>query len=130
MIGTLGAGFVFPGPDAPFGMVQNSPDTWEPGLGYSGLVYSGYNAHDPQIRDFSLVHLSGPGVPKGGDVPFMPWVATQPGSTPPSQPGDYASAFLKPTESARPGYYAVTLANGVKAELTASEHAAMQRYTF
>jgi len=129
-IGTLGAGFVFPGPDAPFGMVQNSPDTFTPGAGYSGLVYSGYNAHDQQIRDFSLVHLSGPGVAKGGDLPFMPWVGVQPGSTPPTDPTQYATEYLKPTESASAGYYTVTLANGVKAELTASEHAAMQRYTF
>jgi putative alpha-1,2-mannosidase len=129
MIGTLGAGFVFPGADAPFGMVQNSPDTFTPGAGYSGLVYSGYMGNDPQIRDFSLVHLSGPGVAKGGDLPFMPWVAAG-GQTPPSDPTQYATPYSHATESAGAGYYTVTLANGIKAELTASEHAAMQRYAF
>ncbi|MFL5782518.1 MAG: hypothetical protein ACJ760_14475, partial [Thermoleophilaceae bacterium] len=28
MIGTRAPGFVFPGADVPFGMVQNSPDTY------------------------------------------------------------------------------------------------------
>ena len=129
LIGTLGAGFVFPGPDVPFGMVQNSPDTFTPGAGYNGLVYSGYMGNDPEIRDFSLVHLSGPGVAKAGDLPFMPWVGAA-GQTPPSDPNQYATPFSHATEQAQPGYYAVTLANGIKTELTAALRAGMQRYTF
>jgi putative alpha-1,2-mannosidase len=129
MIGTLGAGFVFPGPDAPFGMVQNSPDTFTPGAGYNGLVYSGYMANDPQIRGFSLVHLSGPGVAKGGDLPFMPWVSAG-GQAPPSDPNQYALPYNHATEKASAGYYEVRLGNGTDVELTASEHAAMQRYAF
>src|SRR5436190_11710363 len=69
MIGTFAPGFVFPGADVPFGMVQNSPDTIGSGFAYSGYLYS-----DPVIRGFSLVHLSGPGVEKAGDIPFMPTV--------------------------------------------------------
>src|SRR2546423_14072546 len=67
MVGTFAPGFVFPGADVPFGMVQNSPDTYGSPFAYGGYLYS-----DPQIRGFSLVHLSGPGVPKAGDLPFMP----------------------------------------------------------
>ena len=33
----------------------------------SGFAYSGYLFEDPLIRGFSLVHLNGPGVAKGGD---------------------------------------------------------------
>ena len=66
MIGTFAPGFVFPGAAAPFGMVQNSPDT------RGEFAYSGYLWSDPAIQAFSLVHLSGPGVKKGGDVPVMP----------------------------------------------------------
>lgn len=129
MIGTLGAGFVFPGADVPFGMVQNSPDTFTPGAGYQGLVYGGYMGNDPQIRDFSLVHLSGPGVPKAGDLPFMPWVGAG-GRKPPSDPAQYATPFAKAGEQAAAGFYGVTLANGTRVELTSSTHAAMQRYAF
>src|SRR3954467_1661717 len=82
MIGTFAGGFTWPGADVPFGMVQNSPDTFTPVAGYQGLVYSGYIYNDPEIRDFSLVRLWGPGVAKAGDLPFMPWV----GSTPPTDP--------------------------------------------
>jgi putative alpha-1,2-mannosidase len=129
MVGTLGAGFVFPGAVAPFGMVQNSPDTFTPGAGYNGLVYSGYMANDPLIRGFSLVHLSGPGVAKAGDLPFLPWVSTG-GQLPPSDPNQYALPYTHAAEDAAPGSYEVLLANGTNVELTASEHAAMQRYAF
>src|ERR687884_1209535 len=67
MVGTFAPGFVFPGADVPFGMVQNSPDTYGSPFAYGGYLYT-----DPLIRGFSLVHLSGPGVQKAGDVPFMP----------------------------------------------------------
>ena len=66
MIGTFAPGFIFPGAAAPFGMVQNSPDT------RGEFAYSGYLWTDPAIQAFSLVHLSGPGVKKGGDIPVMP----------------------------------------------------------
>jgi len=129
MIGTFAGGFTFPGADVPFGMVQNSPDTFTPVAGYSGLVYGGYMYNDPQIRDFSLVHLSGPGVAKAGDLPFMPWVSAG-GQAPPTDPAQYATPYTHANEQASAGYYAVTLANGIKAELTSSTHAAMQRYSF
>src|SRR3954471_23811241 len=66
LAGTLPPGFVFPGADIPFGMVQNSPDT------RGQFAYGGYLYSDPTIAGFSLVHLSGPGVKKAGDLPFMP----------------------------------------------------------
>src|SRR2546430_14063639 len=65
--GTSGGGQTFPGASVPFGMVQNSPDTTGP-----APADSGYRYEDPRIRGFSLVHLSGPGVPRAGDLPFMP----------------------------------------------------------
>jgi predicted alpha-1,2-mannosidase len=121
MIGTGPPGFVFPGAAAPFGMVQNSPDT------RGEFAYSGYLYPDPQIQGFSLVHLSGPGVKKGGDIPFMPTVG--PVST--SDPVQYGSPFDHASEDAEPGYYRVTLAKyATDVELTASTRAAMQRYTF
>jgi putative alpha-1,2-mannosidase len=120
-IGTMAPGFTVPGAVAPFGMVQNSPDTLGP------LVYSGYMHHDVLIRGFSLVHLSGPGVAKAGDLPFMPW--TRPGE-PPNAPEQYASPYTHVAEQAKAGYYAVTLGNGVTAELTAGTRVGVQRYAF
>src|SRR3954465_10048710 len=118
--GTMPPGFVFPGAVVPFGMVQNSPDTTGP------FAYGGYDWTDSEIRGFSLVRLSGPGVKKGGDIPFMPTLG--PAS---EDPRVYASPFDHAREHAEPGYYRVTLgASQTDVELTASTHAAMQRYTF
>src|SRR4051794_28591990 len=118
VIGTAPPGFVFPGAATPFGMVQNSPDTT------GEFAYGGYLYTDPIIRGFSLVHLSGPGVRKAGDIPFMPTLA------PPSDdPNQYGSTFDHATEQASAGYYKVHV-NAGEVELTASTRAAMQRYTF
>ena len=120
MVGTAPPGFVFPGAAVPFGMVQNSPDT--PGE----FAYGGYLYTDERIRGFSLVHLSGPGVKKAGDLPFMPTLAA-----PTNDPSVYGSSFSHASEQAEPGYYRVRLDSAATdVELTASTHAAMQRYTF
>src|SRR3954447_27075434 len=121
MVGTFGTGWVFPGADVPFGMVQNSPDTLGP------LVYAGYMGNDALIRGFSLVHLSGVGVPDAGDLPFMPWVGN---GTPPDDPMQYAAPFTHANEQAAAGSYSVLLGDGVRAELTATRHTALQRYAF
>lgn len=121
MIGTAPVGFVFPGAVRPFGMVQVSPDTEGP------FAYSGYLATDQTIRGFSMVHLSGPGVPKAGDLPFMPTV----GPVVSGSAFDYASPFNHVTESAAPGDYRVVLEkSATQVELTATERVGLQRYTF
>src|SRR4051794_14407213 len=118
--GTMPPGFVFPGAVVPFGMVQNSPDTT------GQFAYGGYDWTDTAIRGFSLVHVSGPGVKKGGDLPFMPTVGAGGAA-----PRIYASPFSHAREHAEPGYYRVALdASQTDVELTSSAHAAMQRYTF
>jgi putative alpha-1,2-mannosidase len=66
-VGTQGQGNTYPGPSAPFGMIQISPDTditnWD--------TDSGYEYTDPTILGFSLTHLSGTGCPDLGDFLFM-----------------------------------------------------------
>jgi putative alpha-1,2-mannosidase len=115
-IGTSDGGNTFPGADAPFGMVQWSPDTTSrpPGGGY----YYG----DSAITGFSLTHLSGPGCDAAGDVPILP-------TTGPAGPAA-AEPFSHSSESADAGYYAVTLGNGVTAELTATTRTGMAAFTF
>ena len=120
MIGTFAPGFIFPGAAAPFGMVQNSPDT------RGEFAYSGYLYSDPAIQGFSLVHLSGPGVKKGGDIPVMPVLGE-----PSADPVANQSTFSHANERAEAGYYRVFLDEpATTVELTASTRAAMQRYTF
>src|SRR5688572_29569176 len=113
MIGTFAPGFIFPGAAAPFGMVQNSPDT------RGEFAYSGYLYSDPAIQAFSLVHLSGPGVKKGGDIPVMPVVGE-----PSADPTETQSSFNHANEHAEPGYYRVFLDEpATTVELTASTRA-------
>ncbi len=118
MIGTSGGGNTFPGAVAPFGMVQLSPDTRAPSIGY-------YHT-DHQIQGFSLTHMSGVGCDDEGDV-FL--TAT----TGPIKTGvdDYQSRFSHRQEQASPGFYQAVLRRwNVKAELTATERAGLLRFTF
>lgn len=134
-IGTGGEGHTFPGAVAPFGMVQVSPDTdtrcrIRDCYGHA----AGYRHDDPTIQGFSQTHFSGAGHSDLGDFLMMP-VA---GDTVPLEPGDpakpgsgYRARFSHAAEVARPGYYAVTLAdNGIRAELTAGTRVGVHRYRF
>jgi predicted alpha-1,2-mannosidase len=128
-VGTKGEGNTYPGPAAPFGMIQLSPDTDKTNYGTA----SGYEYTDPTIMGFSLTHLSGTGVPDLGDFLFMPQVgpaSVGPGTKDQPETG-YQSAFSHADESASAGYYKVKLQkSGVVAELTAGERAGMMRFTF
>ena len=44
--------------------------------------------------------------------------------------GGYLSTFSHDNETVRPGYYSVTMDNGVNVELTASERVGYHRYKF
>lgn len=59
-VGTQDNGNTFPGPSAPFGMVQVSPDTGGEG---------GYDYSQSLIHGFSQTHLSGVGCPVVGEPP-------------------------------------------------------------
>ena len=139
-IGTAGMGHTFPGACVPFGGVQVSPDTdtipHNVAGRYQDEVYSlcaGYRWDDPTIVGFSHTHLSGTGHSDLGDVLLMPTVGAlhlNPGTADAPEKG-YRSRFSHEQETARPGYYAVTLQDyGVKAEVSATERTAVHRYTY
>lgn len=123
------SGSNFPGPTMPFGFVQLSPDTQN----NPDNPASGYDYNDKTIVGFSHTHLSGTGVADLFDVLFMPTtgqIRTVPGDA--AKPGSgYRSRFSHKEEAARPGYYQVKLQDyGINAELAATEHVGMHRYTF
>ena len=120
LIGSGGDGFTVPGASTPFGMTMVSPDTLNP------LAYSGYKYEDAGIRGFSLLHVNGPGVHMGGDLPFLP-VTVPVGDT--SDPTRFAVPFAHVTEAAAPGSYGITLGNGVHVELAATPHGALESFT-
>ena len=128
-IGTGGHGHTHPGAMLPHGMIQPGPDTHIDGWDSC----SGYYYEDSTINGFAHTRLSGTGCADFGDFLLMPTVGEQKveylGKE--SQQRPFASAFSHRNEYAEPGYYSVFLDTyGVKAELTATERAAMHRYTF
>ena len=120
IIGTDGGGNTFPGATLPFGMIQWSPDT---------NTDAWYIHSDKQITGFGLTHVSGAGCPLYGDFAVLP-INTELSSSPGSGIAPYAVAYDHSTEAAHPGYYAVTLANGIRVEIAVAARSGMARFIF
>ncbi len=124
-----GLGKTFPGAATPFGMVQASPNTIT-----GGDNGSGYSYEHKTIEGFALTQMSGVGwngdfgnflvMPTTGDL------KTSAGNADNPQAG-YRSAYSKDSEQAQSGYYSVFLDDyQIKAEMTATTHCGMFRFTF
>ena len=123
-IGTDFTGNTYPGAQAPFGMVQLSPDN---GLAGWDRI-SGYFYPDSTIAGFSHTHLSGTGAGDLYDVLFMP--VTLPYKEAQGELGIH-SKFSHQDEEASAGYYRVKLQDyNINVELTATPRCGVQRYTF
>lgn len=111
------SGNCYPGATVPFGMVQLSPDTqqapdWDKA--------SGYDYNDRTIYGFSHTRLSGTGASDLIDILLMP-----------TTDGTAHSAYSHADEEAAPGYYRVRLDDsGINAELSATVHTGIHRYTY
>jgi len=109
---------LYPGATLPFGMVQLSPDTEDHGFGYHYI--------QTKIKGFSMTHMSGPGCANEGDVFFSP--TSGPIVT---KIVDFQSPYSHKLETASPGYYQVQLLQwGINAELSATDHTGVARFTF
>jgi predicted alpha-1,2-mannosidase len=108
----------FPGASVPFGMVQYSPDTFG--------NYAGYDHGNRQATGFSMTHAS-VGCAAFGDISMLP-TTTSVGSSPWDRTEEIAH---DDTEVGVPGYYSVRFpTTGVAAELTASTHTGVGRFTY
>ena len=108
----------FPGAAMPFGMVQLSPDTEDHGFGYHYI--------QRWIKGFSMTHMSGAGCANSGDVFFT--ATTGPVAT---KVSDFQSPYSHKMETAKPGYYEVQLLEwGINAEVSATDHTGVARFTF
>ena len=113
-MGTAGDhGQVSPAAQVPFGLASVCPDS---------IVkdrHAGYDYDVPQISGISVTRMSGTGGDgTGGNIRILP-----------ALPGTRVS-IVKGTEKANPGYYEAELDNGVKVELTATKHCAVERCIF
>jgi predicted alpha-1,2-mannosidase len=121
-------GSAFAGALAPQGLAKVGPDTSGPFGTANFQHFSGYYYKDDQIQAFSHLHLHGTGATDYGVLSFFP----TDGADEAFRTGDgRASVFRKETEEAHPGYYAVTLDRwNIRAEMTATPHAAHHRYSY
>ena len=126
-------GRVFPGPTAPFGMIQ-----WSPDINARGYQYRSAFEGSGQIQGFSLTHTSGAGCRIYQDFPFTPTTAAIHGS-PVRHNGAmvdrrFSSSFSHTRELASPGLYRVQLDPGqpdsIGVGLTSSTRAAIGRFTY
>ena len=116
-IGCSYNGHCFAAACVPFGMVQAGPDT-----GFLWWDYcSGYRYADTNILGFTQTHLSGTGCGDLGDLLIMPFAGADDLTR-----TNFASAYRKETQTAEPGFYAVTLEdNHAKVQVAAAKHAAI-----
>lgn len=117
-------GSTVPGPVAPFGMIQWSPDT--PTASPSGYRYS-----DSQIQEFSLTHFNGAGCPNNEDIGILP-ITGGIGSSPGPNWTSYAATQTKSSEVAQAGYYKAVLSTygNTQVELTTTKRSGIMRLTY
>lgn len=119
------AGMLSPAACVPFGLVRLGPDT----CGQGGLYLvktntSGYYYEHRHILGFSYSRLSGTGIRDYGMFRVTPGKSC-------SDRKPAALIFSHNAETASPGYYEVYLpGTATMCEMTATEHAGYQRYTF
>ena len=119
---------LFPGATMPFGMVRLSPDTcYTAGIEPVKCGTAGYYYEHTHLWGFSHTRLSGTGVRDMGHFRVTPAV----GDVNPAERLKKPLAFTHEQEEATAGYYAVNLPTiNCLAELTATEHTGIHRYTF
>ena len=121
-IGCSYNGHCFAAACVPFGMVQAGPDT-----GFLWWDYcSGYRYADTNILGFSQTHLSGSGCGDLGDLLLMPFTGAVDLTR-----TNFASAYRKETQTARPGFYEVTLdENRAKVSIAAAKRVAIYEIAY
>ena len=127
-IGTSNFGACNPGAVTPNGLMSVSPfnvmgsslNTWDKDSRWWSTPYVEENSF---FTGFTHVNLSGVGCPDLGALLTMP-------TTGPLQVDYHIYGSEYRNEVAHPGYYALELLSGIKAEVTATTRTSLERYTF
>ncbi|MFI1830756.1 GH92 family glycosyl hydrolase [Streptomyces sp. NPDC020412] len=121
-------GNTFPATAVPHGFNFWTPVTRADSTGWLYDYQLGNNAANlPTIKAFSASHEPSPWMGDRQTFQIMPSAAS---GTPDTGKDARALAFRHENETARPHYYGVTFENGLKAELTPTDHAATMRFTY
>ncbi|MEU4493616.1 GH92 family glycosyl hydrolase [Streptomyces sp. NBC_00210] len=126
--GSFSRGNTFPATAVPHGFNFWTPVT---SAGSKSWLYEyarGNNADNlPTLQAFSASHEPSPWMGDRQTFQLMPSAAA---GTPETDRTKRALPFRHEKETARPHYYGVTFENGLKAEITPADHAAMMRFTY
>ncbi|KAJ7181028.1 alpha-1,2-mannosidase, putative subfamily [Mycena filopes] len=126
-IGTKNGGHVFSGATLPWGSVKAGADS------NSGDNQAGYVSDGSNITGISQLHDDGTGGGSSlGNFPFLPLTSAQCANNDLTKCATdrvkRSLAHGDPTAS--PGYFSIPLNNGVKAEVTVTQHTALHRFTY
>ncbi|MEV6022031.1 GH92 family glycosyl hydrolase [Streptomyces sp. NPDC052036] len=126
--GSFSRGNTFPATALPHGFNFWTPVTNAGSLNWLYDYARANNADNlPTIEAFSASHEPSPWMGDRQTFQVMPSTAA---GTPDTGRAARALAFRHDKETARPYYYGVTFENGLKAEMTPTDHAAVLRFTY
>ncbi|MEU6574171.1 GH92 family glycosyl hydrolase [Streptomyces sp. NPDC046805] len=131
--GTNSSGSFSRGNDFPATAVPHGFNFWTPVTNASSLSWlyeyarANNDANLPTIQAFSASHEPSPWMGDRQTFQLMPSAAS---GTPDTGRAARALAFRHENETARPYYYGVRFENGLKAEMTPTDHAAALRFTY
>ncbi|MEV0371783.1 GH92 family glycosyl hydrolase [Streptomyces sp. NPDC050636] len=131
--GTLSSGSFSRGNTFPATAVPNGFNFWTPvtNAGSSDWLYEYARKNNadnlPTLQAFSASHEPSPWMGDRQTFQVMPSAAA---GTPNASRTARALPFHHANETAKPHYYGVTFDNGLKTEITPTDHAAMMRFTF
>ncbi|KAK5995395.1 putative secreted glycosidase [Cladobotryum mycophilum] len=129
LIGSNNGGNVFPGASLPYGMAKAVADT------NSGSNQGGFTLDGTPVTGFSVMHDSGTGgSPSLGNFPLFAYTSCKGGEVDgcvfPKKERLNFGQFANDSVVAKPGYFGITLNNGPKVEMTATQHAGLFKFTF
>ncbi|MGX1853765.1 GH92 family glycosyl hydrolase [Streptomyces sp. NPDC055299] len=131
--GTLSSGSFSRGNTFPATAVPNGFNFWSPvtNAGSADWLYEYARKNNadnlPTLQAFSASHEPSPWMGDRQTFQVMPSVAA---GTPDASRTGRALPFHHSNEIAKPHYYGVTFDNGLKTEITPTDHAALMRFTF
>ncbi|EAS27511.2 alpha-1,2-mannosidase [Coccidioides immitis RS] len=125
LIGTVNGGNVFAGATLPYGMAKAVADV-------DGQKTAGFSTDGSKVTGFSHMHDSGTGGnPSLGNFPLFPQQCSGDDINNCKFPKEIrAIHYAQDSVKTSPGYFALNLVNGIEAEMTVTEHAALYSFTF
>ncbi|MER7109509.1 GH92 family glycosyl hydrolase [Streptomyces sp. NPDC000229] len=126
--GSFSRGNTFPATAVPHGFNFWTPVTNAASKSWLYEYARGNNADNlPTVQAFAASHEPSPWMGDRQTFQLLPSAAA---GTPETDRVRRALPFRHEKETARPHYYGVTFENGIKAEITPTDHAAMMRFTY